>query len=70
MAIRQRPRGCAEVEDAATVLLFTLVASGQIKFAQNRRLAEDRCHAQPEHRGGGVIIRRKRAAEPRGWEPS
>src|SRR5215471_2395473 len=34
------------------------------QVAQDRRLAEHRCRAQPEHRGGGMIIRRKRAAEP------
>src|SRR5262249_25627950 len=34
------------------------------QLAQDRRLAEDRCRAQPEHRGGGVITRRKRTGEP------
>src|SRR5215470_1965419 len=34
------------------------------QVAQDRRLAVHRCRAQPEHHGGGMIIRRKRTAEP------
>jgi hypothetical protein len=32
--------------------------------------AEDRCCAQPAHRGGGMIIRRVALPSTRGWEPS
>ncbi len=53
---RVKTQGSLPSEDAALVLLFSLVASGQIKL--RKRLAEDRCGAQRTHDGGRLMITR------------
>src|SRR5205823_6854335 len=51
---RVKTQSSLPTEDAALVLLFSLVASGH-QVAQGRRLAQDRHRAQPEHVGGSMI---------------
>jgi hypothetical protein len=53
-----KTQGSLPTEDAALVLLFSLVASGQIKFAPDRRVAQDRRGAQQAYGGGGMMMTR------------
>jgi len=50
-----KTQGSLPSEDAAVVLLFSLVASGQVKLRRIGRLAEDRRGGKPAPVAGGGV---------------